>query len=81
MIGCIKKKEKILCNTLTWGNWNSGFVKLVGWWAEQDVCIRRCMKPEGKVVKTFTVKSGDDVLLQSVTGSPQFHHKLLLLWH
>jgi hypothetical protein len=36
------------------------------------------MKPDGKVVKTFAVrfpvKSGDDVLLRSVTGSPQFHH-------
>ena len=32
----IKKKEKTLCNTLNWGNWNSGFVKLGVHWAEQD---------------------------------------------
>ena len=25
-----------LCNTLNWGNWNSGFVKLGVWWAERD---------------------------------------------
>ena len=31
------KKKKTLCNTLSWGNWNSGFVKLGVWWAEQDI--------------------------------------------
>ena len=31
------KKKKTLCNTLNWGDWNSGFVKLVVWWAEQDI--------------------------------------------
>ena len=30
------QKEKPLCNTLNWGNWNSGFVKLSDQWAERD---------------------------------------------
>ena len=30
------KKKKRLCNTLNWGNWNSGFVKLGVRWAERD---------------------------------------------
>ena len=30
------KKKKTLCNTLNWGNWNSGFVKLGVRWAERD---------------------------------------------
>ena len=29
-------KRKTLCNTLNWGNWNSGLVKLGVQWAEQD---------------------------------------------
>ena len=33
---CYIKKKKTLCNTLDWGNWYSGFVKLGVWWAEQD---------------------------------------------
>ena len=33
------KKIKALCNTLNWGNWNSGFVKLVVRWAERDTFI------------------------------------------
>ena len=32
------KKKRLLCNTLNQGNWNSGFVKLVVWWAERDTC-------------------------------------------
>ena len=32
------KKIKTLCNTLNWGNWNSGFVKLGVRWAEQEIC-------------------------------------------
>ena len=31
------KEIKTLCNTLNRGNWNSGFVKLVVWWAERDI--------------------------------------------
>ena len=34
----IKKKKKTPCNTLDWGNWNSGFVKLGVRWAERDTC-------------------------------------------
>ena len=30
------QKIKALCNTLNWGNWNLGFVKLVVRWAERD---------------------------------------------
>ena len=30
------EKKKTLCNTLNWGNWNSGFVKLDVRWAERD---------------------------------------------
>ena len=33
-----KKKKKTPCNTLDWGNWNSGFVKLGVRWAERDTC-------------------------------------------
>ena len=36
-----KKKKKTLCNTLDWGNWNSGFVKLGIWCDERD---KRIMK-------------------------------------
>ena len=31
-----KYNQKCQYNTLNWGNWNSGFVKLGVWWAEQD---------------------------------------------
>ena len=31
------KNKKSLCNTLNWGNWNLGFVKLVDRWAERDI--------------------------------------------
>ena len=31
------KKKKTLCNTLNWGNWNSGFVKLGVGWAERNI--------------------------------------------
>ena len=34
-----QKKQKKLGNTFSWGNWNSGFVKLGVRWAERDVCI------------------------------------------
>ena len=30
-------KKKALCNTLNWGNWISGFVKLAVRWAEWDI--------------------------------------------
>ena len=30
------KEIKTLCNTLDWGNWNSGLAKLGVRWAEQD---------------------------------------------
>ena len=30
------KKKKTLCNTLNWGSWDSGMVKLGVWWAEWD---------------------------------------------
>ena len=33
----IKKKNHSLCNTLNWGNWNSGFVILGVRWAERDI--------------------------------------------
>ena len=32
----LKKEKETLCNTLNWGNWNSGFVKLGVRWAERD---------------------------------------------
>ena len=31
------KKKKTLCNTLNWGNWYSGFLKLGVRWAERDI--------------------------------------------
>ena len=33
------KKDKTLCNSLNWGNWNSGFVTLVAQWDERDIQI------------------------------------------
>ena len=33
------KKEKPLCYTINWGNWNSGFVKLGVRWAERDISL------------------------------------------
>ena len=30
------KKKKLICNTLNWGSWNLGFVKLSARWAERD---------------------------------------------
>ena len=33
-------KIKTLCNTLNWGNWNSGFIKLGVRWAERDICLK-----------------------------------------
>ena len=33
------KKNQQLCNTLNWGNWNKGFVKLAVPWAERDIWI------------------------------------------
>ena len=36
-IAIIWKKKKTLCNTLNWGNWNSGFIKLGVRWAERDI--------------------------------------------
>ena len=41
-ITCYIKKKKPLCNTLNWGNWNSGFVKLGVWWAERDIWHKNC---------------------------------------
>ena len=37
-VTCYIKKKKPLCNTLNWGNWNWGFVKLGVQWAERDNC-------------------------------------------
>ena len=39
-ITCYIKKKKTLCNTLNWGNWNSGFVKLGVRWAERDTTFK-----------------------------------------
>ena len=33
------KKKNTLCNTLNWGNWNSGFVKLGVRLAERDISL------------------------------------------
>ena len=38
-ISLYTQKIKTLCNTLNWGNWNSGFVKLVVRWAERDIGV------------------------------------------
>ena len=32
-----QKNIKALCNTLNWGNWDSGFGKLGVRWAERDI--------------------------------------------
>ena len=34
-------KKKTLCNTLNWGNWNSGDVKLGVRWAERDKFLEK----------------------------------------
>ena len=50
-----------LCNTLNWGNWNLGFVKLVVWWAERDIVDGRnpteADRPECKGYENFDTVS------------------------
>ena len=49
------KKKKTLCNTLNWGNWNSGFVKLGVRWAKRDILDSSL--EENRLLWTGAIKS------------------------
>ena len=51
-------RKKPLCNTLNWGNWNSGFLKLGVRWAERDIWIPCSLDPTtNSETLSFTNKS------------------------
>ena len=46
----------MLCNTLNWGNWNSGFVKLDVRWAKRDMSVVQDMvspNPNSEILRIF----------------------------
>ena len=48
------ERKKTLCNTLNWGNWNSGFLKLGVWWGERDISLKSYLRWR-KVNRDFSV--------------------------
>ena len=63
------RKKKPLCNTLNWGNWNSGFIKLGVQWAERDIYLYL------QLSKSWITKNLDHL---DGTNEPNYQNFLIL---